>query len=248
MGYAEGIMKATVNPLLLLLAPLILLFSGCATRYPVRVDALSTLSARPAVQQSYVLVNNTPGDDADSLFFKEVGRHLGPALRNAGLVAAGDGAADLQIAVKAYLSEPLIETRTTYNPVYMDYPGQAVMVRVPIVNAEGKVVRFAYTQYYTHPRRDLAGYVDRDLQVTVYDKILELSARSLGPDGSTGGEVWSIKISLRSESTDYRAALPAMVVAAGPYIGRQTAGEEVIVLREDAEDLRAFRRMLADGR
>ncbi len=241
-------MKSASFPVLVFLIPLILGLSGCATRYQVRVDALSTLPARPSIQQSYVLVNNTPGDEADSLFFKEVGRHLAPALRKAGMVPAVGGSGDLQIAVKAYLSEPLIETRTTYNPVYMDYPGRAVMVRVPIVNADGKVVRYAYTHYYTHPRRDLAGYVDRDLQVTVYDKTLELNARRVREDGSVGEEVWSIKISLRNESTDYRAALPAMIVAAEPYFGRQTAGEERIVIRADDEALSAFRQALANGR
>jgi hypothetical protein len=130
----------------------------------------------------------------------------------------------------------------------MDYPARSAVVRVPVVNSDGKVVRYTYTHYYTYPRRDLAGYMDRDLQVTVYDKLLEISARERNPDGTAGKEVWSTKVALRSQSTDYRMALPAMVVAAEPYFGRRTDGEIVLTLHEDSSELEAFRRALSDGR
>jgi hypothetical protein len=90
--------------------------------------------------------------------------------------------------------------------------------------------------------------VDRDLQVTVYDKVLELSARVMRSDGSVGEEVWSIKIALRNQSTDYRTALPAMLVAAEPYIGRRTDGEEFVFLRDNSPELEAYRNLLGNGR
>lgn len=241
-------MKSKIKFLILIVIPLVFGISGCATRYTVRVDALSAVPSRPAEQQLYVLENKTPGDEADSLFFKEIERHLEPVLRKAGLRAAADAAPELKISVKAYLSEPLVETRTAFNPVYMNYPGDAVVVRVPVMNKEGKVVRYAYTSYYTRPRRDLAGYVDRDLQVTVYDKVLELNARAMRPDGSLGEEVWSIKIALRNQSTDYRTALPAMLVAAEPFIGRRTDGEEFVFLRDNSPELEAYRALMRNGR
>lgn len=236
--------------LLSLLLPGLLLLAGCVTRYEVRLDALN---AGPDVAvgkgQVYELVNRTPGVEDDALFFKEVCRHLDPVLRESGFrPAAEDTAADLRIAVKAYISDPLVETRTYSDPVYVNHPGYTRFIRVPVVNDQGKVVRYSYTRYWSPSRTRFAGYVDRDRQYTVYDKVLELSARPVKPDGETGGEIWSIRISLRSESTDYRSVLPYMVVAAQPYIGGRTRGEQVIVIKEDDPELQAYLSRVGDGR
>ena len=59
---------------------------------------------------------------------------------------------------------------------------------------------------------------------------------------------WAVKVTMRDESTDYRAALPYMLVAAGPYFGKHTDGEEVISIKADSEEVQSFRAGLADGR
>lgn len=229
---------------------LVLFLSGCATRYQVRLDALSARDSRlAAAGQTYTLVDRSPGSEDNELFFGEVARHLHPVLEKAGYEPAPEGGtADLRIAVKAYLSEPLVETRSFSEPIYYDYPGRSYLIRIPVVDKDGKFMHYSYSRYWSPPRTRIAGYVDRDRQMTVYDKILKLSARETGPDGGTGDEVWSLSVALRSESTDYRAALPIMLVAAEPYIGRRTEGEETVVIREDSPELEAYRNRIGNAR
>ena len=244
-------MKINHRPAFLIVVGILalLFLSGCATRYDVHLDALST-SGPPAAgsSQTYRLASNTPEVETTDLFFKEVARHVEPVLQAAGYRSAPEGVRpDLQIAIKAHLSDPLVETREYSDPIYYDSPGYLQTVRVPIVSKDGKIVRFAYHQYWSGPRTRFAGYVDRDRQITVYDKILKLSTRRLNENGLPVDEVWSITIRLRSQSTDYRSALPAMMVAAEPYIGRRTDGEITVTVSEDSEDLEAFRNRIRDG-
>lgn len=240
-------MKAARFSIALLFLP-VLFLAGCATQYPVRVDALSATGADRA-EASYVLENASPGEEDTDLFFKEISRHLDPVLAQGGFRKAPEAAAAAQvIEVKAYLSEPMVETRSHSEPIYAHTGGYSRVIRIPIVNDKGKVVSYSYSSYWTPSRTRVAGYVDRDRQYTVYDKILDLSARELREDGERGEEVWTVSIALRSASTDYRSALPYMLVAAEPYIGQRTDGEEIIRIPEDDPEVEAFRRQLANAR
>ncbi len=234
---------------LLFLGLAALLLTGCVTRYDVHLDALNSGDGQTGQGlTSYRLVSDTPGVEETDLFFKEVSRQLTPALAQAGFRAAANPAdADLRIEVKAVLSDPLVETRSYSEPIYFDSPGYVQTVRVPIVGKDGKVIRYAYSRYWTGPRTRFAGYVDRDRQLTVYDKILQLSAQRLNNAGEPVEEVWAITIRLRSESTDYRSALPYMLAAAQPYIGNRTDGEIKVGIREDSPDLSAYRDATASG-
>jgi hypothetical protein len=234
-------MKA--NRLFIALSGLAALFlTGCATRYDVHLDALNSGSAQAGSGLSlYRLSSDTPGVEETDLFFKEVSRQLAPALAQAGYQrVANPSEADLQIDVRAVLSDPLVETRSYSEPIYFDSPGYVQTVRVPIVGKDGKVIRYAYSRYWTGPRTRFAGYVDRDRQLTVYDKILKLSARRVDASGEAGEEIWAISTRLRSESTDYRSVLPFMLAAAEPYIGSRTDGEIKVRIREDAEELATY--------
>jgi hypothetical protein len=234
-----------------MLCAVVLILSGCTTRYPVRVDALSAGGTQSLGRgATYVLVSETPGVEESDLFFKEVGRALQPVLRNKGFVPAGEGeVADFQIAVDAHLSEPIVESQTYSEPIYTERGGYYSYIRVPVLNSDGQVVRYAVSNYYVPRRTFHAGWIDQNRQYTVYDKVLRLSARAIIDEDSLSDEVWAITIQMRTESTDYRSALPYMLVAAEPYIGGHTDGEEVITIQEDNPDLETFRAKLAsDGR
>ena len=241
-------MKTRTLPLFLL-AGMILGLAGCATRYEVRLDALNSGEIGPRGNGlSYRLASATPGIEESDLFFKEVARHLEPVLIRKGYEPAGEeGNPDLLIKVDAHLSEPLVETRSYSEPVYLERHGYMRTFRVPVLNDEGKVVRYHYSRYYVPPRTTFSGWIDRDQQVTVYDKVLSLSARRILEDGSLTEEVWAITISMRDQSTDYRSSLPYMLVAAAPYIGARTEGEQVIVLKGDDEELESYRARMARG-
>ena len=229
-----------------LLGVLAIGFTGCVTSHQVRVDALSTGEGRGG---SYELASATPGVEESDLFFKEVARFLEPVLASKRLYPAKEGEqADLLIEVNAHLSDPMTESETYSEPIYMETRGHYRPVRVPVVNSEGQVVRYTYTGYWSPGHFYNAGWVDNQRQITVYDKVLKLNARRILEGNQLSEEVWAVTISLRSESTDYRSSLPYMLVAAEPYIGGRTEGEEIIRIKLDSEDVEAFRASLSNAR
>ncbi len=232
-----------------LIGTLSLLFSGCATSHWVRVDALSEQPGRTGSGQTYQLASAMEGVKESDLFFKELARFLKPVMANQRFYPVEEGQqADLLIEVDAHISEPMTETESYTEPVYYETGGYYRTVRVPVVDKDGKVVRFAYNSYWRPSRISVGGWVDNNRQVTVYDKILRLSAKEILNDGTYSDEVWAITISLRDESTDYRASLVYMLVAANDYIGKRTEGEEVVIVSEDAEEVSAFRGSVSDAR
>jgi hypothetical protein len=231
--------------ILLVISPLllVLLFPGCTTHHRVRVDALSTGEVRGfGSESSYVLASGHEGVKESDLLFKNVARHLNPVLEGRGYRLADDAeSADLQIVVDAYMSEPLVETERYSEPVYVYSGGYYQSYRVPVVNDKGKVVRYHYASYWEPSRMHHGGWVDQNRQITVYDKILRLSARPFLESGKLGDEEWTIIVALRDSSTDYRAALPILLMAADPYIGEQTDTQEVVVIRADAPELESYK-------
>jgi len=220
---------------------LLLLLGGCATRYPVHVDALSAADRPGGNSPTYVLESATPGVKTTDLFFKEIARQVNTALGRAGYRETAEAEeADLIIFVNGHLSDPMTETREYSEPVFVDTPARLRTVRIPIVGADGKVMRYAYRSYWTGSRTQFAGYVDRDRQYTVFDKVLQLSAREGASGESPGDEMWALSLRLRTASTDYRSALPYLLLAAEPYIGKRTEGEIVIDIAENADGLYAY--------
>jgi len=221
-------------------------FTGCVTSHNIRVDALSTGGGQGG---SYELVSVTPGVESGDLFFKEVSRYLRPVLANKRFHPARDGEyGDLLIEVDAYLSDPMTETESYSEPIYMETRGHYRSYRIPVVNQEGKIVSYSYGGSWSPPRTHVGGWIDHDRQITVYDKILRLSARRILGEDEYSDEVWAVTIAMRGESTDYRSSLPYMLVAAESYIGDRTEGEEIIRIKDDSEDVQAFRAALSNVR
>lgn len=229
---------------------LVLGLSGCATRYQVKLDALGTGEGVPTYggAVTYVLVSNSAEVKENDLFFKELVRHLTPALLDNGFLPAAEGeTADIQIGVDAYISDPMVETQTYTDTVHIDYGFRPYYYRVPVRNKAGQVVGFHYAASYGHAGYG-TGWVERDRQVTVFDKVLKLSAMRMLEDGSLSDELWMLKVSMRDQGTDFRASMPFLMVAAKPYIGRRTEGEIVITLKGDDPQITTYGAGLADGR
>lgn len=219
-------------------ALVMLLLSGCVTRYQVRVDALSDPSG-PVAGKNYHLVSATDGVSGSDLFFRELAYQLEPMLTSLGFHPTTKEIAHLRIAVDAHLSAPLVETRSYSEPIYVEQRGFSRVYRVPVVDGTGKVVSYVYDRHYEPSRTVLSGWVDRDQQITVYDKVLRLSAREMLPDGSVGDEVWTITAALRDSSTDYRKALPYLLAAMRDRIGTRTEGEETVTLSDSSPGVNA---------
>lgn len=216
------------------LAISLLLLTGCATRYPVSVDALADLTAGMGTR-SYVFVSDTPGVEEGDLLYKEMASEIEPLLGAKGYRRVESPAeADLQIGIRGYLSDAMTKSVTRSEPVYLDTWPRTRVVATPVLSSEGKVVRYVYSRVYL-PSRSFAGYVDREQQLIVHDKILRLSAARRGEDGQFSDQVWTIRALNRSESTDFRSILPILLEAMEPYIGEQTEGEVWVEVKVEKE-------------
>jgi hypothetical protein len=216
----------------------VLLASGCTTRYSVRVDGLAASDWQSRAGLSYSWQSAMDEVAEDDLFFKEVTAVLDRAMQSRGFRRAADGQpADMVVRVSAHLSEPLTETRNRSEPLYAERRGHTRVIAVPVVDSSGKVVSYVRQVYWDPPRTEVVGFVNNKEQITVYDKVLRLSAR-----GAQGGpELWSLSVALRGRSTDYRSFLPYLVAAAKPYLGVRTEGELVIEIAEDAAEVQSLR-------
>lgn len=240
-------MKFPARPATSLTATLLLLaafLAGCGSPSVVTVDALRANEPLPG--KEFLLVSDMDEIASDDLFFQEVAARVQTSLRKAGFTPLNDSDAaspDLRIGLKAFLSDPLTETRSRSEPIYRETSGTRHVIATPVMDSKGNVVRFVYSSVWSHPRTELAGYTRSNEQITVYDKILRLSARH--PD--SGRELWTVSARLRSRSTDFRAALPVLLKAAQPYYGERTEGEVRIEINIDSDEFKAYQQSLSRG-
>jgi len=222
---------------LIALASLVILFSGCAQKYGFRVDALSRDGFVPPPQNkiSFVIENADPDADENDLRFQELASIVSRGLIDRGYVRAASGEkADLVIMAGAEVSDPLTENRRFSEPIYHRTGGYSRVIRRPVIGDDGKVKKYVYSDVYVPPRSYFAGYIPRNENITVYEKVLYLSAREASTDkGKPGDEVWTLQVKSRDTSTDLRAYLPYMMAAALPYLGERTQGEVEIVIDDE---------------
>lgn len=229
-------MKSLFPPLFLSLA-IALLLAGCGSPRMVTVDALR--AEQPLPGRSFELVSDLPEISPGDLFYQEVASRVTAALTKAGFQPAANP--DLTIGMEAYLSDPLTESRSRTEPIYTETMGSTTVIATPVLDAKGNVVRFVYTSAWSPPRTELAGYTRTNEQITVYDKILHLSARQQGDSD----ELWTVTARLRDPSTDFRSALPILLKAAQPYFGQRTEGEIRITIDTNSDEFNAYRQSLS---
>jgi hypothetical protein len=223
--------------LLLVILPLL---SGCTSAYNFRVDALASPAAASLDNKTYVFRSGDPSIAADDLRFMETTMMVERALAERGYRrAAKEADATLLIFVEARMSGPLAATETWSDPVYLRSAGYSHVVRTPVYGADGKVTSYVSSRVYIPPQTEFAGYVNRQRQITVFEKGLYLSARLRKEDGAAGSELWTLSVITQDQSSDLRGYLPYLLAAAHPYIGQRTEGQ-VIVSIKDNESNRRF--------
>lgn len=228
-------MKYTLNACLALMG--VCFFAGCAQTHYFRVDALAD-AALVENSGSFRLENGFPDAPGARLRYREAADYVARALTARGYTAASDEAdADLIVTVAATVSDPLTETERSMEPVYYRTWGRSGIIRTPVVDSSGNV-RYVATRIYSPPETHFAGYTSRDRSVVVYQKRLELTART--PEGE---EVWTVQVSTMDNDSDLRASIPYLAAAAAPYLGRGTDGVVAVRLREDDEMVQYLRGM-----
>ena len=211
--------------------------SGCATTYRFKVDAVKNQEL-PEDQHSYKVVSASPEMDEEDLRFKEAQQYVKTALSSKGMYQAPDGSdPEMVVEVDFGMEEPRTKYYTVSEPIYAMVGGGARTVMVPVVDPVTKKIRYVPQVVYDPPTRELIGFQDRVVTVTVYEKYLRITARE-SPDEAGDRpprELWSVYVVNEDGSDDLRKYVPLMVSAAMDSINENSSSKKEVVLKEDDE-------------
>lgn len=193
------------------LALALIVVAGCSLSrgVDVRVDAIAAAGDRPAAKR-YVLVPAADGVAADDLQFREFAGYVDRALAGVGYqpVAAGT-APDVVIALAYGVGEPQEKIFSYSIPEWGPWRARAP---------------YPYGNVPTY-RTEVDSY-------TTFARSLALTA-SAARDGRPGEQLWRAIAVSRGASEDLRRLFPVLLAALAPYLGRDTAGQVEVTVRED---------------
>ncbi len=211
------------------------------------MDALRDPGFRPVASENgsipYFIEPTYELQAGEQLRFREAASYVETALAGRGYYRTIERErADLLLRMDASISEPISETQSYSEPVYVRRWGYSHVVRVPVRNEQGAVVGFTHSRIYEPPRNEFAGWTDRVRQTTVYEKSLSLTAYAFDDERNRGAERWTLNVSAIDQTSDLRSYLPLLVAAGMPYIGEQTQGQVIVRMRDDDEKIAFIRR------
>lgn len=221
----------------------VVFLAGCAQNYRLHVDALRDADASFEIGagQTYVIDRASPGRGAQDLRFQEAARMVAATLDSKGFRRVEDrNEADLIVRVEARMSNPLTSTETRAEPVFFRTTGHSRMIRVPVFDSEGNIVRYRTSRVYYPPHSEFVGFSETARHVTLYDKSLYMSGWT-NEGGEPGEELWTLTVIARDQSSDLRSYLPILLAAAYPHIGESTDGQVVVSIRKDSERIQSIR-------
>lgn len=226
-------------PRVVVLLGLAALFGGCATSYRFKVDAVKNEEA-PAEEEkkSFRVVSANPEMDEEDLRFQEAKQYVKTALSSKGMFEAPEGAnADTVIEVDFGMEEPRTKFYTVSEPVYAVVGGGTRTVMVPVRDPVTGRVTYIPQVVYDPPQRELIGFQDRVVTVTVYEKYIRVTARETQEEAGDRPprEMWSVYVTNEDESDDIRKYVPLMVSAAMDSMDENTTSQKEIVLKQDDE-------------
>lgn len=213
---------------------LILLWSGCATTYRFKVDAVKNQEI-PQEKQSYRVVSANPEMDDQDLRFREAASYVKTALSSKGMYEAPPGTdAEMEVEVDFGMEEPKTKFHTISEPVYALVGGGARTVTVPVRDKNGNVTYQTYV-VYDPPQRELIGFQDRVITVQVYEKYMRITSRETpsAENDRPPRELWSVYVVNEDEKDDLREYVPLMVSAAMDSINEDASTKKEVVLKDD---------------
>jgi hypothetical protein len=223
----------------LVLLGLVTLFSGCATTYRFKVDAVKNEdSPAPEEKKSFRVVSANPEMDEEDLRFQEAKAYVKTALSSKGMYEAPEGTeADTVIEVDFGMEEPRTKFYTVSEPVYAVVGGGTRTIMVPVRDPNTGRITYVPQVVYDPPQRELIGFQDRVVTVTVYEKYIRVTARETTEEAGDRPprELWSVYVTNEDESDDIRKYVPLMVSAAMDSMDENTTSQKEIVLKQDDE-------------
>ncbi|MCG8525940.1 MAG: hypothetical protein MI748_06155 [Opitutales bacterium] len=180
-------------------------------------------------------MSGNPDMKGGDLRFREAARYVATALEGKGYRQTQQvGNADLLVELTFYTDEPREVLDVRHYPETYYRPGFAYSIQVPVYNSAGVVIGYR-SRIMREPSRSYTHWQEQLESVTVYDKVMEISAYDNRPNAPTKDleEMWSIVITNSDTSQDIRSYLPYMVAAAIPYIGEDTGSQIVVSITPD---------------
>ncbi len=209
---------------------------GCSTTYVVQVDAISRPAVDSPAPQSYSIKSNNPKMDEDSLRYKEVAGYVRTALSGKGMYETTPDKADVVVNLDYGMNSPRVKFETVTTPIIMPVGGGTRYVQIPVYN-RGVVVGYRTAVVNEPPRMEVVGYEDSIRPVIVYEKFMQISARTNKEitEGRALPEVWSVNVSAEDDSKDLRKYLPILASATADYIGTNTNSQKEVKIKEGDE-------------
>jgi hypothetical protein len=210
------------------LTVLALLAGGCATTAPVKIDAASNPAAADGF--SYAIATRDPGRMTDARYSMVIG-HVHNALASRGMFEAPDPAkADVIIDVEYGEHPPQTKVTTVSQPVMVN--PASTMGGYPGSSYPGSSYPGSNIDPVTGLPRSSVVMVPTQRITYTTEKYIRIRA-SENPKLKRRGDpppqmVWTVEATLDDETTDFEAALPAMIDAAIEYIGQNTGGQVTV--------------------
>jgi hypothetical protein len=214
-----------------------LLLSGCATSYRFKVDAIKNQDI-PEEKKSYRVVSANPEVSEDDLRFQEAAEYVKTALSSKGMYEAPPGTeADLTVEIDFGMEEPRTKYTTVSEPIYAVTGGTMRTVMVAVKDPATGKVSYIPQVVYDPPTREIIGYQDRVIAITVYEKYMRITARETPEEAGDRPprEAWSVYVSNEDENSDLREYVPLMVSAAMDEINSSTTAQKEVVLNKNDE-------------
>jgi hypothetical protein len=239
---------------MVLAAASVLSLTGCkTTTYHVKVDAISQ-AADPigtdagGDHQSYKLKSKNPALGDENLRYKEAAEFVKTALSSKGLYEAPtQERADMIVEVDYGMDAPRTKIETVSVPVYAQTGGGVRYEQVPVRDARGNT-SYRNVAVYQPPRTELVGFDDVPRQVTIYEKYLRITAveNKTNSEGRPPAQVWSVNASAEDESKDLRKFLPILASATADYIGKDSAKQKDVKVRDPSQLTEFIRKGMGD--
>jgi len=214
----------------------LLAFTGCGSTYRFKVDAVKNPDVS-VEDKSYRLVSGNPEMDSEDLRFKEASGYVKTALSSKGMYEAPPGTeAEMVIEVDYGMEEPRTEMRTISVPIYVSVHSPPRIVKVQVRDPKTGQVRMVDMVVQDPPREELAGFQERVITVTVYEKYIRITAREANTDDDRPPrEIWSVYVKNDDESDNLREYVPLMVSAAMDSVDENSSSAKEVVLKDTDE-------------
>ncbi|MBM3873026.1 MAG: hypothetical protein FJ382_04705 [Verrucomicrobia bacterium] len=229
---------ATLRPLLvrLVAGASLALAAGCATSYPVKIEAAS--AGRPSPGLAYrIEFKGTGSDGVARLREAEAAGYVRTALSGRGFYEAPSAArADVVIEVEFGVEPVRGEGGPDRLPIYAEVAGGVREETVTTTGPDGKTTTET-VRVAVPPRREVIGYQQLVDAVPVYRKFLRVQAREARPQEKDGvtRDLWSVRATSEDRSDDLRRYLPVLASVTMRSLAGEVGSGEVRVAEDDPD-------------